>query len=109
MIEKLSNGESRAHFGINGTDVPVAIQKEMNVPKGAFVTKVEMNSPAMSGGIQTGDIIVSVNDISINSYKDFLAVVHDALPDTILSVRVCRQAAEGYAEIDLEITLDEVK
>ena len=109
VIEKLSNGESRAHFGINGTDVPVAIQKEMNVPKGAFVTKVEMNSPAMSGGIQTGDIIVSVNDISINSYKDFLAVVHDALPDTILSVRVCRQAAEGYAEIDLEITLDEVK
>ena len=109
MIEKLSNGESRAHFGINGTDVPTSIQTEMNVPKGAFVTKVEMNSPAMSGGIQTGDIIVSVNDTEISGYRDLLKIVHDAVPEAVLRVKVCRQAAEGYAEIDLEITLDEVQ
>lgn len=109
MIEKISNGEGRAYLGIHGTDVPDSVQKELNVPKGAYVSGVEMNSPAMSGGIQKGDIIYYADDQEIAGYRALLSVLRNKAPETTLNVKVYRQAADGYAEIELEIMLGEVQ
>lgn len=109
VIEKLSNNEARAYMGIHGMDVPAAVQTEMNIPKGAYVSGVEMNSPAMAAGIQTGDIIVAAGGTEITGYREFLTLLNDKKPENILQLKVMRQTVDEYAEIALEIILDSIE
>ena len=60
LIEDLSNGVERTSLGITMVEItPQAI--ENGIPEGAFVRKVELDSPAMEVGIAAGDIIVGLD------------------------------------------------
>lgn len=105
VIEKLSNGQEIAELGVYGTDVTNEAYYNLNVPKGAYVTGIKMDSPAMEAGIQSGDVIVQIGDASTNT----IAGLHDAVlkctPDTRVSVTLMRQGPESYQEMIVEVTL----
>ena len=54
-IEKLSNGQDLAYLGIYGVDVTESVAEELNLPMGAYVKEVVIDSPAMEAGIQNGE------------------------------------------------------
>ena len=105
LIEDLSNGRERAYLGIHGTTIPVGMQSQLNLPPGAYITKTEMNSPAMQAGIQSGDIITSINGSEVASYEQLVSKLSQCSPDDIISLVVKRQAPNDYIDLELSATL----
>lgn len=105
-IGKLSNGQEIAHMGINGTDVPEAVHLEKNVPRGAYVTGIVMDSSAMKAGIQSGDVIVKLQDSEISSFKEYHAALLELTPGMTVSVTIMRQGQDGYQEMQVDVILE---
>ncbi|MBQ7616254.1 MAG: PDZ domain-containing protein [Butyrivibrio sp.] len=105
LIEDLSNGRNRAYLGIHGTTIPVDVQSQLSLPAGAYITKTEMDSPAMKAGIQSGDILTSINGSEVSSYEQFVTKLSQCSPDDIITITVKRQAPNDYIELEIEATL----
>ena len=105
LIEKLMNGQEITHVGITGTDVPKEIHEELGVPLGAYVKEINMDSPAMAAGIQSGDVIVKVGTEEIDSYADYQQALQSLNPDTNTTITVMRQGPEAYEEMTLDIII----
>ena len=73
--------------------------------KYAYVTGIVMDSPAMKAGIQRGDIITAIDGIAIPSYTQYVEVLSDYEPEETINVKINRQGAEEYSEIEIPIIL----
>lgn len=103
-IERLSNGQEQAYIGIYGTDVTLEAQQEQNVPMGAYVTEIELDSPAMQAGIQSGDIITKLGGQTITSYSDYIGQLSYVTAGNTVVVTVMRQGQNEYRELDIEVS-----
>ncbi len=106
-IERMSNGRTKAYLGITGSDVSKEAHEIGGVPYGAYVTGIVMDSPAMNAGIQSGDIIVGIDDTEITGLADYTSYLDGKQPESIVFVSLMRQSGEEYREITLEVTLEE--
>ncbi len=104
-LEKLSNGQEIAYLGIVGLDVTEDISEEYDVPVGAYVRQVVIDSPAMEAGIQNGDVIVKLGTTDITSYNDYKDAMLKCQPEDLMMVTVKRQGRMEYVELSYEITL----
>lgn len=104
MIEKLSNGEAIPYLGVRGIDVPEEIRQQ-GIPAGVYVKEVETDSPAMTAGIQAGDIITSIGGEEVSS----LMAYHDALMEKDsgdeVRIRGQRRGSGGYVDITFSVTV----
>lgn len=100
-IEKMSNNKDRAYLGIHGVDVPKEAIEELNIPDGAYVKAVEMDSPAMAAGIQNGDVVIRINDTPITNYNGLLDVLYNSNPEDTLDFVLMRQGREMNATVIL--------
>lgn len=100
-IEKMSNDKERAYLGIHGADVPKEAGEELDIPPGAYIKEIEMDSPAMEAGIQSGDVVVRVDETPIATYNELLNVLYNANPDDSLTFVLMRQGREMSAEVTL--------
>lgn len=107
-ITKLSNNQARAYLGIHGTDVPQEANLESGIPLGAYVKEIEMDSPAMTAGIQSGDVIIKIGDTEITNYIGLLNVLYNTMPDDVIAVTLMRQGMDGFQEMKVEVTLGEM-
>lgn len=107
LIEKMSNNNDIAYFGIYSMDVTQQANEEAGVPFGAYITEIDLDSPAMDAGIQSGDVIIKVNDVEILQNKELADVLMDSLPEQILRITLMRQSPEGYSAMTLNVTLRE--
>lgn len=103
MIEQMSNNRERAYLGVHGADVPkeAVEDTEMNTPAGAYIREIEIDSPAMAAGIQSGDIVVRVGDTDITSYYELLNVLYTSKPEDVLTFALVRQGHEMRVEVTL--------
>ena len=108
-IEKLSNGQDVAYLGIIGTDVTKSAMEELEVPEGAYVKQVVVDSPAMNGGIQNGDVIVKLGTTDIRSFNDYRVAMSKCQPGDTAMVTVKRLGKDGYVEFSYEIYLEALK
>ncbi len=108
-IEKLSNGEKMVYLGIHGAEINSVIYQEYQLPKGAYVTGIDMDSPAMQAGLQSGDIITKVGEEDIVSYAEFVNMLMKAQVGQNLKLTVARQnQGKGeYQEMAVTVTLKE--
>lgn len=105
IIEKLSNGNAFAYTGITGTDVTQYVHLELGVPYGAYVTRVEMESPAMLAGIQVGDVITSLNGNEIKSFSHYCNQLMKFEPGETVELTILRQSQDQYREMKFSIEL----
>ncbi len=105
MIELLSNNQGVPYVGIYGTDVTEQVEKEQGIPIGVYVKNVESESPAMSAGIQAGDVITKVGRTKINT----LAAYHNAISEYSVGEQIIlygkRKGNDGYVEIEFKVTI----
>jgi len=106
-VEKMSNSFKTAYLGICGVDVTSEANKNMSVPIGAYITKVEMNSPSMLAGIQQGDVLVSLNDKTISGYSEYTKALIHLEPGQTVEIVVMRQAQGEYKKMKFEVELGE--
>lgn len=100
-IEKMSNNKERAYLGIHGADVPKEAAEELNIPQGVYIKEIEMDSPAMAAGIQSGDVVIRVNEAIVITYNDLLNILYNAKPEDTLSVVLMRQGREMNVTVEL--------
>ncbi len=62
--------KERAYIGVSGEDVTDVYSHAFEMPVGYYVSQVKEGSAAEKAGIKAGDIIVALNDISIDSGQD---------------------------------------
>lgn len=105
IIEKMLNGQQFGFLGVNGTDVTKEANEQLEVPYGAYLTGIIMDSPAMNSGLQSGDVITGFDDNIIHSFADLTACLVETPPNTAVQLTIERQGPNGYQEIEIEIEL----
>lgn len=109
IMNKMSNSNKVAYLGISGMDVPEEVNRTQGVPFGGFVTKVDMNSPAMLAGVRQGDVIVGINDRDVTLFQDYTSALMLYEPGQTVTVTVMRQSQEEYKEMIFTIEVGEAK
>lgn len=107
MITRLTKGNKIPYLGITGVDVPEEANEEFQVPYGAYVREVSMDSPAMLAGIQSGDVIVGIDEQTVTRMSDYTAYLVKSNPGDELTLRIMRQSQGEYKEMTFEIVLGE--
>lgn len=107
VIEKFvtQNSFDEAFLGIYAYDKEVIpyISTSPNFTSGIYVVYIEENSPAISSGIQVGDIITSIDGKIINNMIELKEYVYSKLPGDTISINISR----GYVTRTFDITLAE--
>lgn len=105
LIEDMSNEKSRPYLGIHGSTVTEYIQSTNDIPAGAYVTQVDMDSPAMRAGLQSGDVIVGINDAEITSYETLITDLNGLSAEDEITLNIKRSTSKGYIDLDIDVTL----
>lgn len=105
VIERLSNDKDIPYMGVHGADVTTEAHEELEVPFGAYIMEIDMDSPAMAAGIQSGDVIVMVEENKISTYQELVNCIIGSEPEQTISLGLLRQGPEGYTEIELDVAL----
>ena len=106
-IEDMCNDVHRAHMGVSVTNVSSTAMRYYKVPVGAYITDIQMDSPAMQGGIHKGDVITAMNDALITSALDYEVEINTFSPQDEVIVTVSRLNGDTYIDMDIKVTLSE--
>lgn len=103
---KLNGKVNRGQLGVNIQEVSQELAQSfgLNKPRGALVVRVEPKSAAARAGLQAGDIILQLDNQSIQSSKDLPQLVGNMKPGTKVKLGVWRKGSE----LTLEATLGEL-
>ena len=105
IIERLSNNLGIAYLGIRSREVTEEDQATYNMPSGVGITSVSMDSPAMTAGIQSGDIIVEVEGKEITTQRELENTLSSCEPEQLITITAMRMGTEGYVEVKFDVTL----
>ena len=108
LIESLSNDEARPSIGIKGQDVTAQISHRTGIPKGVLVTAVQADSPAMLAGMKEYDVVVKIGEDEISSFRQYRDRLDQLTPGQTVILTAMRRGAEGYAEVEFEVTVGEI-
>lgn len=102
-IEQMSNNKERAYLGVHGADVPKeAIEDaQINTSAGTYIREIEIDSPAMDAGIQSGDVVTRVGNTQITTYNELLGILRTSKPGDILTITLTRQGHEMSVDVTL--------
>lgn len=102
-IEQMSNDKDRAYLGVHGADVPkeATMDTQIGTPAGAYIREIEIDSPAMAAGIQSGDVVTRVGTTVITTYNELLGILQSSKPEDVLTVTLTRQGHEMSVDVTL--------
>ena len=75
------------------------VEVEYEIPKGAYIKDVCMDSPAMAAGLQNGDVITEIDGDEILTAENYEKKLLSLKPEDTVEVKIERQGPEGYTEI----------
>jgi serine protease Do len=64
-----------------------------------------MDSPAMSAGLQNGDVITEINDETIYNVESYENKLMALTPGDTAKIKVERQGTDGYSEVTYHVTI----
>ncbi len=104
MDDLLSFGEvQRAYIGVSIRELTPDYAKELGVdPNGVYVTSVTESGGAALAGIKGGDIITSIEGITVNSTAQLLEVIGQHRPGDNLSLAVLRDGNQKVFKVLLQ-------
>lgn len=108
-IQSMVNNTDRSYFGIKGVDMTEAALKEAEISCGICVTEVDAESPALKAGLQSGDMIIAINDSPVLSINTFNSIISSLEPKTKIKVTVRRISSKSTKDLDLEVELGKKK
>lgn len=93
--EFIMKGEfTKVYLGVKGVNVYQYIRtygNDLGTDKGVYVYEVVSNSPANYSGIIQGDVIVSIDDMPINTLTKLTRQLYTYRPDDVVKVTVIRK------------------
>ncbi len=104
ILEDLSNGLAAPCLGIEGQAVTEVMRKN-GMPAGIYVLNALADRPCYEAGIQSGDIITSINDQDTLSGAEFRTVMDSLNCGQLVHLKVQRYGMDGYAELEFSVTV----
>ena len=104
-IELMSNGKNVPYVGIIGTIITKEMSEIQGMPAGLYVTEVEVDSPAMKAGIQSGDIITKIGGQEIDSLTAYHKEVLAQEAGKTIKLTGQRYGVENYVDIKFNVTV----
>ena len=108
VIEKLESGADVPYIGITCTTVTTVTEKianRYNIPKGVYIKQVTMDSPAFVSGLQSGDVIVAVNNTDVSNVSAYNKQLMQQKPEDTCNLKVKRKGSNGYTEITCQVKI----
>ena len=105
VIEKLESGTDVPYIGITCTTVTEKIANRYNIPKGVYIKQVTMDSPAFVSGLQSGDVIVAVNNTEVSNVSAYNTQLMKQKPEDTCNLKVKRKGSNGYTEITCQVKI----
>ncbi len=99
------NAKPVPYIGIIGTWITPEMEAKLNIPKGIYVKSVEMDSPAMKAGIQTGDVILEIDGVPIETLMGYHNQVMKEEVGKQITLNGVRFGAEEYVTILFDVTV----
>ncbi|HYA66526.1 MAG TPA: trypsin-like peptidase domain-containing protein, partial [Burkholderiaceae bacterium] len=102
MDQIVQNGRvKRGYFGIELYDITPELVDALRLKRkeGVVVRGVLRNGPAGSGGMEPGDVIVSINGVNVSERRAMLNQIAQLEPGATASVHVLRDAKEMNLKI----------
>ncbi len=109
LIEKLSNGKEVAYLGLGISTVTSEIEKAYDIPRGVYIKEVKMDSPAMTAGLQSGDVIVEMGGIAVLDEAAYERKLLQLKPGDKVSIVIKRQGTNGYVSIRCDVEVSKLK
>lgn len=106
MMDDLAQGRHRAYLGITGTDVTSEISEQKNIPQGVYVMSALPDSPAVSAGIQNGDVITKWGLDSITRYAQLIDHLENASEESRVRITYMRYYDNEWQELVTTVTLE---
>ena len=103
VIDLLFADKEVPYFGVHISTVTQHIAQKYDIPKGMYIKKVEIDSPAMDAGLQSGDVIRSVAGQEVVSAEQFREVLLQLTPKETYSVTGMREGTKGYKKITCKL------
>ena len=93
----------RAFIGIQITEITPTISKRLNLEnnKGVLITKVFEEGAAYKSGIKTHDVIISIENKTINSVADLQEQISNYSPGEIIKCTIKRKNNIKSFQLDL--------
>lgn len=100
---------TRGYLGVSIQDVSDDIAESVGLNKatGALVTEPRPDSPAQKAGIQSGDIVLKVNDEKIDDARDLARVIAQFAPGTDVELTIWRNGDRQKVTVSLAELTDE--
>jgi len=106
VVDQLrTHGETRRGWlGVSIDEMTPKLASELGLerPRGAVVSVVRPNSPALSAGVQPNDVILDFNKRPVNSVRDLTRAVADTAVGSIVPMTVLRSGKR----VILKVTVD---
>lgn len=110
LLESMANGEDICYIGIMGATISSYQSENLDVPRGVYVDAVDEDSPAMTAGIQNGDILHALDGQEVQSMEEYASVLQGLNKGTRTTVNVYRKNPFGeYEDVQLKVTIKEKK
>ena len=91
----------RGFMGVNTQPVSSDLASEFGVNHGALVTDVTPDSPAEKAGFKSGDVIVKVNDTTIDDPRRLALSISRLAPDTEVKIEYVRNGKTETVSVKL--------
>lgn len=90
-------------LGVQGYELNSQIAKEQKLSSnnGFYVDSVAKNSGAKKAGIQKGDIIIRIDNRTINSFSDLNSIISTKRPSDIVTTEIIRNGKEIKVTVPL--------
>ena len=112
VVEKIvpalisDGGYEYSYLGVSGATVnaPVAEQNDLEPNTlGVYVAEVVANGPAADGGVQSGDVIVGINDQAVTQFEELISYLfNNTEPGDTATLNLLR---DGEA-VDVQVTVE---
>ena len=108
LLESMANGEDICYIGIMGATISSYQSENLDVPRGVYVDAVDEDSPAMTAGIQNGDILHALDGQEVQSMGEYAGVLEGLNKGRSTTVNVYRKNPFGeYEDVQLKVTIKE--
>lgn len=105
MTRETLEEDEKGALGITTTTVSGDIASLYGWPTGAYITAVSEGSPAEEANLYVGDIVTSVNGVTITTSDQLVSAVSSYRYGTTIEIKVQRNINGKYQEITISATL----
>lgn len=108
LLEGMANGDDICYIGIHGATISEYQVENLELPEGIYVDSVEADSPAMTAGVQSGDIVHTLDGQEIRSMDDYSSMLQSLDRGSKVKLEIYRRNSYGtYVNVELNVIIKE--